>query len=159
MLEAVNVSAEVVAAILGISITVVAIIVQLAATRYTPRVTELFFKEPTNFWVLGFFVVTCVLAIWVSLSVGHGFLPRFSVALSVLAVTISLLLMVPYFVYVFDFLDPERIVSHIQVQAFKATALADADVERAQEQILARQKGLGCAHRGLARCDRRAADE
>ena len=48
MLEAVNVSAEVVAAILGISITVVAIIVQLAATRYNHHITEMFVREPIN---------------------------------------------------------------------------------------------------------------
>jgi len=128
--------AQTVAAVMGLVITVVAIVVQLAATRYTPRVTELFFREPTNFWVLGFFVVTCILAIWVSLAVGHGFLPQASVALAVVAVSVSLLLIVPYFVYVLDFVDPERIVSHIQINAFAATRMADADVERAQEQIL-----------------------
>ena len=39
---------EVFAGIIGIAITVVAIIVELAATRYTARITELFFKNRTN---------------------------------------------------------------------------------------------------------------
>ena len=59
---------------MGVVITVVAIVVQLAATRYTPRVTELFFRERTNLLVLGFFIVSCITAIWVSLAVGNGFL-------------------------------------------------------------------------------------
>ena len=130
--------AQTVVAVLGIVITVVAIVVQLAATRYTPRVTELFFRERTNLLVLGFFVVTCILAVWVSLSVGSGFVPRVSVVASVIGVTACLLLMVPYFAYVFDFLDPERIVERIQENGLKATErLAPRDVERAQEQLKA----------------------
>ena len=40
---------EVVAAVLAIAITVVAIIVELASNRYTHRITELFVREPINF--------------------------------------------------------------------------------------------------------------
>ena len=51
-----------------------------------------------------------------------------ALGLSTLAVTLSLFLMVPYFVFVFDFLDPENIISRIQVQAFAATSNIDRDV-------------------------------
>src|SRR5438477_12407060 len=68
--------AQVIAAVLGIVITVVSIVVQLAATRYTPRVAEMFFRDRTNLAVLGFFVVAGIDAVWVSLSVTHGFVPR-----------------------------------------------------------------------------------
>jgi hypothetical protein len=47
---------EVITAILGIVITVASIIVQLAATRYTPRITEMFFKDRTNLLVIAFFI-------------------------------------------------------------------------------------------------------
>ena len=63
--------AQVVAAILGIVITVVSIVVQLAATRYTPRIAEMFFRDRTNLGVLGFFVIACINAVWVSVSVDH----------------------------------------------------------------------------------------
>ena len=62
--------AQVVAAVLGIVITVVSIVVQLAATRYTPRIADMFFRDRTNLGVLGFFVVACINAVWVSVSVG-----------------------------------------------------------------------------------------
>jgi hypothetical protein len=109
--------AQVVAAILGIVITVVSIVVQLAATRYTPRIADLFFRDRTNLGVLGFFVVACINAVWVSISVDHDFLPRVSVVFMMILVTASLLLMVPYFAYVFDFLDPDHVVGRIQEQA------------------------------------------
>src|SRR5437016_12507377 len=40
--------AQVIAAVLGIAITVVSIVVQLAATRYTSRVADMFFRDRTN---------------------------------------------------------------------------------------------------------------
>ncbi len=39
---------QVIAAVLGIAITVVSIVVQLAATRYTSRVADLFFRDKIN---------------------------------------------------------------------------------------------------------------
>ena len=68
--------AQVIAAVLGIVITVVSIIVQLASTRYTPRVAEMFFKDRTNLLILGFFIVAGIDAVWVSLSVTKNFIPR-----------------------------------------------------------------------------------
>src|SRR3954470_17673787 len=98
--------AQTVAAVLGIVITVVSIVVQLAATRYTPRIADMFFRDRTNLAVLGFFVVACINAAWVSVSVGRDFVPHVSIVFTLVVVTPSMLLMVPYFAYVFDFLDP-----------------------------------------------------
>ena len=109
--------AQVVAAILGIVITVVSIVVQLAATRYTSRIADLFFRDRTNLGVLGFFVVACINAVWCSIAVAHSFLPKVSIVFTMVLVTASLLIMVPYFAYVFDFLDPDRVVGRIQQQA------------------------------------------
>ncbi len=108
---------QVLAAVLGIVITVVSIVVQLAATRYTPRLAEMFFRDKTNLGVLGFFVVACINAVWVSISVGKNFMPRVSVVVTLCLVSVSLLMLVPYFAYVFDFLDPDRVVSRIQKDA------------------------------------------
>ena len=49
--------AQVIAAVLGIAITVVSIVVQLAANRYTSRVADMFFRDRINLGVMGFFVV------------------------------------------------------------------------------------------------------
>jgi hypothetical protein len=115
---------EVIAGVLGITITVVAIIVELAANRYTPRVTDLFVKSPTNIGVLGFFVVTCLLCIWVSLTGGReGFVPRIGTLVTVSAITACLLLLLPYFVFVFNFLDPHHIIGYMGSSALSAITL------------------------------------
>src|SRR5439155_10055088 len=79
--------AQVVAAILGIVITVVSIVLQLAATRYTPRIADMFFRDRTNLGVLAFFVVACINAVWVSVSVEKEFVPRVSIIVTMGFVT------------------------------------------------------------------------
>ncbi len=111
---------EVMAAVLGLALTVSSIIVQLAATRFTPHITSLFFRARTNLLVLAFFVTSTVYVLWVNFSVGESYLPQSGVLVSMLLMTASLLLLFPYFAYVFDFLDPEKIVGRIMVDGLSA---------------------------------------
>ncbi len=109
--------AEVTVGVLGVTITVVAIIVELAANRYTPRITELFVRDPVNGSVMGFYVVTCVLVVWIDVSIG-GEVARPGMALAAMAlVTASLLSILPYFAYVFHFLTPDEVIRRIQQAA------------------------------------------
>ena len=120
--------AQVIAAVLGIAITVVSIVVQLAATRYTSRVADLFFRDRINIGVMGFFVVACVEALWVSMTVRKDFVPQATIVATVLMASTSLLLLVPYFAYVFDFLDPEKVIARIGVQTLdRATGRGRGD--------------------------------
>ena len=109
---------EVVAAVLGIAITVVAIIVELASNRYTHRITELFVGEPVNFVVMGFFVVTAIQACFVAIIFDEsgvtGFVPYWGVTASMGMLGLCLLLLLPYFAFVFDFLNPIQIVDRIR---------------------------------------------
>ena len=114
--------AQVIAAVLGIAITVVSIVVQLAANRYTSRVTDMFFRDRTNLGVMGFFVVACIEALWVSFGVGKEFVPRGTITVALVMATASLLLLVPYFAYVFDFLDPEKVIARIGAQTLESAA-------------------------------------
>ena len=105
--------AQIIAAVLGIASTVVSIVVQLAANRYTSRVADMFFRDKTNLAVMGFFVVSCIDAVWVSLAVSRTYVPKATVIGTVMMVTASLLALIPYFAYVFDFLDPEKVIARI----------------------------------------------
>src|SRR4051812_23923191 len=105
--------AQIIAAVLGIAITVVSIVVQLAANRYTSRVADMFFRDKTNLAVMGFFVVSCIDGVWVSLAVSRTYVPTATVIGTVMMVTASLLALIPYFAYVFDFLDPEKVIDRI----------------------------------------------
>jgi hypothetical protein len=128
---------EVMAAVLGLALTVSSIIVQLAATRFTPHITSLFFRARTNLLVLAFFVTSSVYVLWVNFSVGESYVPKSGVLVSMLLMTASLLLLFPYFAYVFDFLDPEKIVGRIMDDGLAAATPTkggtdDTDVRQAR---------------------------
>jgi len=119
-LGAISNAAEVVAAVLGVAITVVAIVVELASNRYTHRITELFVAEPINFAVMGFFVVTALQCLAVSIVfdngevISEGFFPLFGASISLVMLGLSLLILLPYFAFVFSFLNPIAIVERIR---------------------------------------------
>lgn len=127
---------EVTVAVLAIALTVVAIIVELAATRYTPRLTELFVRDPVNVATMSGFVIVSVLVLWINLSLHGPHHPTAMVWAATVLMSLSLLAILPYFAYVFDFLSPTRVIQRIQVNGTRA--LKDAqrhEVTRAIEQL------------------------
>jgi predicted membrane protein DUF2254 len=140
-------SAEVIAAVLAIAITVVAIVLELAATRYSHLVTRLFLREPVNAVVLGLLVVTtiqCALAAGiagdpqaVSQSAQAGFV------VTLVLVAVSLLILLPYLYFVFAMLSPISIIERIRRDALRSVrrvepnriVTAQASVLRSVEQL------------------------
>ena len=115
---------EVTVATVGFAVTVVAIIVELAANRYTPRITELFLRDPVNRIVLSFFVLSAVMVLWVAMSLFGPHHPRVMVITAMGLLSASLIGLLPYFVYVFDFLSPTRVVGHIKRRSLHGLRLA-----------------------------------
>ncbi len=111
---------QVIVAVLGIAITVVSIVVQMAATRYSSRIAEMFFRDRTNLTIMGFFVVACLNAVWVSVAFTSHYIPRATIAMTMTVVTGSVLLLIPYFAHVFAFLDPETVIQRIGQQILDA---------------------------------------
>lgn len=127
--------AEVTVGVLGIAITVVAIIVELAANRYTPRISELFLRDPVNVAVMGFFVVTSVMVLWIDLSLYGPHHPRWMGLTAAALMTASLLALLPYFGYVFHFLSPDEVIRRIQrngARRVRALAAGRATVQEAR---------------------------
>jgi hypothetical protein len=110
-----------IAAIFGLVITVVSIIVQLSADRYT-GVTRMFFRDRLNIGVMAYYLVACVYAVWLSVSLQHDYVPRAVLVTMLGMTTMGLLLMAPYFGYVFWFLEPSTIVHRIRSDAVKTAA-------------------------------------
>ena len=105
-------------AIFGLVITVVSIIVQLSADRYT-GVTRMFFRDRLNIGVMAGYLVACVYAVWLSMSLRHDYVPRAALVFMLGLTTTGLLLMAPYFGYVFWFLEPTTIIQRIRSDAVK----------------------------------------
>lgn len=117
--DAVSALAGMIAAVFGIVVTVVSIVVQLSASRYS-GVTRMYLRDPVNLTVMAYYVVTCVSGIWLSVSVQSGFVPRLSLLVMLGATSIGLAMMAPYFGYVFWFLEPGNIIERIRREALTA---------------------------------------
>ena len=114
-----------IAAVLGIIITVVSIIVQLSAERYA-QVTEMFFRDRTNLVVMAFYVVGCVCGIFNAFAISETFVPRVTLTVLVVIAVFGFAMMAPYFAYVFDFLQPENIIARIRKEAQRAAQVGGA---------------------------------
>ena len=129
-------ASQVMAGLLAIAITVSAIIVELAATRYNYRITVLFLSEPINIVAMSLFVVTTLQCVWVGVSRTTGEtaqLPGAAFGVTLVLVTVCLLMLLPYFTFVFRFLSPLSIIEKIKGSAYKyvqrARRNSDANVK------------------------------
>lgn len=129
--DAVSSLGALIAAVLGIVITVVSIVVQLSAERYA-GVTTMFFRDRINVGVMAFYVVACVSGIWTSMSVHENFVPRATLIAMMVTCTIGLVAMAPYFAYVFRFLEPQSIIERIRRDAIAAakSGMRESDREK-----------------------------
>ena len=124
-IQTLSTAGQTVAAVLAIAITVVAIVVELAANRYTPRITEMFIRDPVTRAVMALFIVTTILCIWVAWAYaepagGEASIPHAGFALVMLLLTICLVVLLPYFVFVFTFLSPDHVIDRIRAQTLEA---------------------------------------
>lgn len=104
------------AAVLGIVITVVSLLVQLTSDRYT-GVARMFLRDRTNVAVMAYYVITCVVGVFLSLSLHSEFVPRATVFAMMAATCFGIVIMLPYFMYVFRFLEPVNLIARIQSEA------------------------------------------
>ena len=109
--------AEVLIAIFGLVITVVAIVVQLAAQRYTPKLVELFIADKINISYFTLMVVASMYSMLLIYSTTTGFLPFWGSIVLLTMTTLILSLLLPFFNYVFHFLTPGNIIRIIRGNA------------------------------------------
>jgi quinoprotein glucose dehydrogenase len=125
-----GVAAQLVAGVLAIVITVAAIVVELAANRYTSRITQLFVREPVNFLLMGLYVVTTMLCLWLAAvpevdASAAPRVPRGGLLVGLGLVSLCLAALLPYFGFLFRFLAPTNVISRIR-------GLAVEGIERAR---------------------------
>ncbi len=124
-------------AVFGIVITVVSIIVQLAADRYS-GVARRFLRDRVNLAVLAFYVIACVVGVLLSVAVQEEFVPWRTLVAMLCATAFGLVLMAPYFGYVFWFLEPANVIKRIQTEAsdFAVRGQRDQQADRVDESQL-----------------------
>ena len=106
--------------VLGLVITVVAIVVQLAAQRYTPKLIDLFVTNRVNIAYFLLIMVATIYCIILAFANKSVVVPFWGSAILLALTTLILALLVPYFAYVFRFLTPDNIIRIIRGNAKRA---------------------------------------
>ncbi len=114
---AVDALGEILVAVLGITLTVVAIVVQLASQRYSAKVVDLFMRDGVNIGVFSFMVAVCVYVVVLPAMGGTGGVPVAAAVAAIALAVVDLAVLLPYFAYVFEFLQPDGIVARIERDA------------------------------------------
>ena len=127
-------------AVLGIVLTVVAIIVQLSSERYT-SVAIMVLREPVHIVVISFYIVASLCAVWLSVTLRPDFVPRSLLLLVMILTSLGLAVMLPYFAYTFWFLEPGNIIDRLRRHTTRLTerglaAESMEDVEELQGRVL-----------------------
>jgi hypothetical protein len=134
-------AAQIVAGVLGIAITVVAIVVQLAATRSGNQITDMFFREPINWVIMSLFVLTTLQCLWISITFRDGdpaaLVPNAGFAITMALITISLLILLPYFQFLFAFLSPLYVIEQTRERANAAICGAVTGVVEFSQSVVA----------------------
>ena len=128
-------------AILGIVLTVVAIVVQLAAQKYTPKLADLFLENKVNRLFFFFMVFNLLFTIFITYSIKNQFVPVYAAFFAVFSTSIQIGLLLPYFSYVFEFLSPDNIMKGIQKKSVKILHQAHrqskaSNIEKRQNEIV-----------------------
>jgi hypothetical protein len=117
--------------ILGLVITVVAIVVQLAAQRYTPKLIDLFVVNRVNISYFLLMIVATIYCIILAFTNKDVIVPFWGAALLLVLTVLILALLAPYFAYVFRFLTPDNIIRIIRKNAKTAMGRVKGDTRPA----------------------------
>jgi len=91
--------------------------------------------------VMAYYVITCVVGVALALSLHSEFVPRVMLMTMMCAVALGLIIMLPYFAYVFRFLEPTNLIARIEAEAAAdvrqaATARDPRTIANAQQPAL-----------------------
>jgi len=127
--------------LLGGVLAVVAIVVQLAAQRYTPKLVDLFIEDRVNIAYIVLLTVTNFYCGVMMFALHKDFLPFWTTLVLLVMTALSFVLLIPYFSYVFRFLTPVNIIRIIRrntnsaMQKLLGQELKKDDVRRLQNEV------------------------
>ncbi|HLQ62403.1 MAG TPA: DUF2254 family protein [Candidatus Acidoferrales bacterium] len=102
----------------GVAIAIVIVVevlgIQLTADRYSPRIIDIFVRDPLNGGVLALFLGSIVFTIWVGAEVKADYVPLAGVITSLLLAVVDFAVLMPYVRYLFQIMRAETIIRSIR---------------------------------------------
>lgn len=100
--------------LLAMVLSFVAIAVPITANMYTPRLIEIFFSDRVNLFSLGFFASMGAHAIFAQAVAFDSWAPRTHLAVLLVSGVVGFTVLIPYYLYVLDFLNPSTIIRRVR---------------------------------------------
>ncbi|HEX6349443.1 MAG TPA: DUF2254 family protein [Candidatus Dormibacteraeota bacterium] len=99
---------------IAIVIVVVVLGVQLTADRYSPRIIDIFIRDPMNALVLALFLSSIVFTIVVSAEIKADYVPGAGFAVAIVLAIVDFAILLPYVRYMFLIMRAETIIRSLR---------------------------------------------
>ena len=125
----------------GVAIAIVVVVVvlgvQVSADRYSPRIIEIFLRDPLNLGVVAMFLGSIVLTMVVSLEVKGGYVPLIGVYLALALAVVDFTLLLPYMRHLFEFMRGDAIIASVHRHGARlvGTAAATGGTVRLRDEL------------------------
>jgi len=108
----------------GVTLSIVLICVmfgiQTTSSRYSPRIIEIFTRNPLNALVLSFALASILYTFLVRSEIKASYVPMASVAVAEVLALVNFAILFPYVIYVFEVMRAETLVGQIMRRARRA---------------------------------------
>lgn len=100
--------------LLAMVLSFVAIAVPITANMYTPRLIQIFFSDRVNLLALSFFAAMGAHAVYAQSVAYDDWAPRTHIAVLWVSGVVGFAVLIPYYLYVLDFLNPSTIIRRVR---------------------------------------------
>jgi hypothetical protein len=109
---------------IALVIVVVVLGVQLTADRYSPRIIDIFVRDPLNSTVLGLFLFSIIFSVWVSVQIKPDYVPALGYAVAIGLAVIDFVVLLPYVRHMFHVMRAETLIMSIRRRGTRSLAKA-----------------------------------
>jgi hypothetical protein len=118
----------------GVTLSIVILVVfygiQTTSSRYSPRIIDIFTRNPLNALVFTFALASILYTFLVRAEIKPNYVPIWSVALAVGFALANFAILLPYVVYIFDIMRAETLIKGIRNRASRDIRKAAVDAHR-----------------------------
>jgi len=105
----------------GVTLSIVILVVfygiQTTSSRYSPRIIDIFTRNPLNALVFTFALASILYTFLVRAEIKPNYVPMWSVALAVVFALANFAILLPYVIYIFDIMRAESLIKGIRKRA------------------------------------------
>jgi len=121
----------------GVTLSIVILVVfygiQTTSSRYSPRIIDIFTRNPLNALVFTFALASILYTFLVRAEIKPNYVPIWSVVLAVVFALANFAILLPYVVYIFDIMRAETLIRGIRARATR-------DIRKASEEAKGRNR-------------------